>query len=95
MDTPDDVVSIWSCTSYQAVFRVEFVWTVDTTQPDDIAITAKRDSTETQPNQSPTKRHADVSTRNRFIVRSTTDSQERLMTFQHFQFHRCASLSIL
>lgn len=67
-DTPDAVVSIWSCTSYRVVFRVEFVWIVDTTQPDGIAITAKRDSTEIQQNQSPTKRHADVSSRSWFLA---------------------------
>jgi DNA-binding XRE family transcriptional regulator len=67
-DMPDVVVSIWSCTSYPVVFRVEFVWIVDTIRLDDIAITAKRDSTEIQPSQSPTKKHADVSSRSWFFA---------------------------
>lgn len=79
-DTPDDVVSIWSCTSFLAVFRVECVWTADTTHPDDIAITARRAFTETRPSRSPTKRRADVST-GLLSCSFSSVSQERLMTF--------------
>lgn len=78
-DMPDDVASIWSCTSSRAVFRVECVWTAVTTHPDDIAITARRASTETRPSRSPTKRRADVSTG--FLFLRFASLQERLMTF--------------
>lgn len=80
-DTPDDVVSIWSCTSSRAVFRAECVWTADTTHPDDIAITARRASTETRPSRSPTKRRADVSTGFVEFFFFQRFAQERLMTF--------------
>lgn len=69
-DMPDDVDSIWSCTSCRAVFRAEFVWIVDTIQADDTAITARRDSPEIRPNRSPTKRHANVSSRSRFLLKN-------------------------
>lgn len=88
MDMPDDVVSIWNCTSYRAVFRVEFVWIVDTIPQVDIVITAKKDSTETQPSRSPTKKRADVSSCCNLFNSpfSLATFKNFLMTFQTFFF---------
>jgi hypothetical protein len=61
MDMHVDVASIWSTTSYRDECLVECAKIVGMILRDDIATIAKRASIVIQRNQSPTKRHANVS----------------------------------
>lgn len=61
MDIHADADLIWNSTSYQVENRVECAKTVVMIRLDVIVIIAKRASIEIQRNQSPPKRHADVS----------------------------------
>lgn len=59
--TPDVVVLIWNCLSYQDVYRVAFAWNVDTQQLAAIVIIVKKDITAIHWNQSITGKFVNVS----------------------------------
>lgn len=61
MDMQDDAVSVWTCTSYLAVYQVAFVQSVVIQQQVDIAITVKRDTIKIQRNLYTIVKFANVS----------------------------------
>lgn len=81
---PDVVVSTWSSTNCQGGEVVASVWTVDTTQQDDTAITARRVTTETWASPSLTVEPAKVT--------PGTKLQQTIQTNHTHMFHCTAML---